>query len=104
MKALLLPKAPQIAYLEADVNYTIFHLYSGERIMCSYTLKRFEDMEAYTEFIRINKSYLLNPTFIHQFVQNGNMAYVRLSNGHEIDVPRRKLSWIREKMDGVGCT
>ena len=56
----------EINYLQADVNYTIFHLHDGKKIMSSFTLKKFEHDSRLSTFPRDNKSILLNPNFVQK--------------------------------------
>ncbi len=64
MTRLKTPENKEITYLEADVNYTIFHLNDGKKIVTSFTLKKYEGDNRYTGFLRVSKSCLLNPAYI----------------------------------------
>jgi DNA-binding LytR/AlgR family response regulator len=64
MPRIILPEHPQIAYLQADVNYTVFHLSDGSKVISSRTLKKYASVYEQFDFLRISRSYLLNPSFI----------------------------------------
>ncbi|CAH0994102.1 hypothetical protein EMA8858_00209 [Emticicia aquatica] len=89
------PQNQEITYLEADINYTIFHLNSGKKIVSSATLKKHETDTRLAGFLRIHKSFLLNPEFIKNYEQHGKKATIHLSNGKKLAVSRRKISLIK---------
>lgn len=60
----------EIMLLEADINYTTFNLSTGKKIVSSYTLKRFEKDFPKSDFLRINKSMMLNKAFIKSIDKN----------------------------------
>jgi two-component system LytT family response regulator len=45
---------------EADVNYTVFYLENGEKLMVSKTLKEYSDMLETSGFFRTHQSHLVN--------------------------------------------
>ena len=54
-----------ITYLEASVNYTIFHFKDGRKEMRAYTLKKYENEFLQTKaFSRIHRRYLVNRNFV----------------------------------------
>lgn len=85
------PQNTEIAYLEADVNYTIFHLHDGKKLISSTTLKKHEMVYSKYDFLRINKSNLINPIYIKSVEKRGKKAKVTLLSGTEIIVARRKI-------------
>lgn len=95
MTPLKTPENKEITYLEADVNYTIFHLKNGKKIVSSFTLKKYESDYRYAGFLRVHKSFLLNPQHILHCEQIGKKATVELSNGRKVNVSRRKIGLIR---------
>jgi DNA-binding LytR/AlgR family response regulator len=53
-----------IVHLDADANYTIVTVSTGERIMIALTLKTFEKkLTDYKNFVRVNKSTILNTNY-----------------------------------------
>jgi DNA-binding LytR/AlgR family response regulator len=89
------PNSNEITYLEADINYTIFHLKNGQKIVSSFTLKKYEADSNLVGFLRVHKSFLLNPDFIKQYEQHGKKATILLSNGRTVDVSRRKINLVK---------
>lgn len=98
MTPLKTPENDEITYLEADINYTIFHLKNGKKMVSSFTLKKYETDTQLNGFLRVHKSYLLNPNFIKNFNQVGKKATVQLTNGKVLAVSRRKLTMVKNQL------
>jgi DNA-binding LytR/AlgR family response regulator len=89
------PQSQEIAYLKADINYTIFYLQNGRKFVSSTTLKQHQAQPQLVSFLRVNKSHLLNPDFIKSISKEGKKATVKLIDGSEVRVSRRKLSLVQ---------
>lgn len=85
-----------IIYLEADSNYTVFHLKTGEKVVISKPLKEFEDTLNHFNFMRIHKSVIVNFNFVQGY-SNKNGLQVILSNNEVLPVSRRKSSDFLDK-------
>ncbi len=92
------PENNEITYLEADINYTIFHLKNGKKMISSFTLKKYETDLQLNGFLRVHKSFLLNPQFIKHFNQNGKKGTIQLTNGKILEVSRRKLTMVKKQI------
>lgn len=90
-----LPDVTTIVCLEADVNYTIFHLKNGQKIVSSYTLKRFAEQPEFSLFLRINRGNLVNPSNIQSIEKQGSVSLIKLINGNEVRVSRRRVGVIK---------
>jgi DNA-binding LytR/AlgR family response regulator len=88
------PNSHEIIYLEADINYTIFYLEDGQKMVSSFTLKRHAAKEYLQHFVRINKSYLLNPMHIAGLHREGKIVNIRMSDGRQLPVSRRKKTLV----------
>jgi len=80
-----------IIYLEADSNYTLFHIKTGEKLIISKPLKEFEDTLNSFDFLRIHKSVIVNFKYIQGY-SNKNGLQVFLTNNIVLPVSRRKSS------------
>jgi len=62
----LLQNPLSITHLEADINYTVFHLLGGKKTVSSYTLKHFEELLRLqnSNFMRIHRGYMVNLSHI----------------------------------------
>ncbi|MBD81009.1 MAG: DNA-binding response regulator [Crocinitomicaceae bacterium] len=85
---------------EADINYTLFYLIDGRKIVVSKTLKEFENELKNDGFIRIHRSHLVNINMIKSY-RRSNQHKMLLTNGIELPVSvrrreqvLRRLSWI----------
>lgn len=105
MKPLKTPENDEITYLEADINYTIFHLKNGKKKVSSFTLKKYQDDIRLAGFLRVHKSYLLNPNFIKNFNKIGKKGTIQLTTGTILKVSRRKLNLVKNqiRLDEIKC-
>lgn len=80
-----------ILYVEADSNYSVFHLLNQERIIVSKHLKEYEEMLENSGFSRIHKSTIINLKHLADY-SNKNGLTVKLSDNSEHTVSRRRSS------------
>ncbi len=80
----------EIMLLEAAINYTVFSLSTGKKVVAASTLKRFEEDFPKNHFIRISRSVILNKAFIKRIVKN----QVVLKNERIITISRRRLPYV----------
>jgi two-component system LytT family response regulator len=78
-----------IIYMEAQSNYTKFHLTTNSIITTSKTLKHFEEILPVDLFFRIHKSFLVNMNFIKRFTK-GDEQLIELITGQKLPVSIRK--------------
>ncbi len=86
-----------ILHIEADSNYSIFHLINGEKITVSKILKDYEELLPDDKFLRIHKSSIVNLRYITEY-QTKNGLILSLSNGENITVSRRRASDFFERI------
>ena len=86
-ESLRIIKNADIMYCHSDSGYTSFYLVQGEKIMVSKGLKEYEKLLPEDKFLRIHKSYLVNKTFIKEYLKEG---YIRLSNDISLPVAVRR--------------
>ena len=88
-------KVSEIMYLQADSNYTIFHLSGLDKIVASRSLGEFEKILENSMFFRIHKSTIINMNFLKAYHSyEGN--YAELTDGTRLSISRRKLFDFRE--------
>jgi two-component system, LytTR family, response regulator len=78
-----------IMYCEAVDNFTRFHFETEKPLMICRTLKFFEDLLAECKFLRIHRSYLVNPAFVIRY-SKGKGGYITLKNNKELEVSANK--------------
>jgi DNA-binding LytR/AlgR family response regulator len=77
------PESIQI--LTADSNYTIIRLTNGQTKMSGYSLNVFELLFDTKNFIRVNRSNLVNRRFISWISKEGQ---IYLKNDSSLTIPR----------------
>lgn len=79
-----------IMYCEAEDNFTRFHFESGQPQLICRTLKHFEDLLRPYRFVRIHRSYLINPEYVIRY-SKGKGGFITMKNNKELEVsPNRK--------------
>lgn len=79
-----------ILYLEADTNYTVFHLKNLKKIVVSKSIKEYEEVLDSTMFFRAHKSSIINLKYLQEFSRVDGY-YAVMVDGSSISVSRRKL-------------
>lgn len=80
-----------IIFIEADSNYSIFHLENQDQIVVSKHLKEYEDILAGKDFCRIHKSTIINLKHLINY-SNKNGLIAKMSDQSEHTVSRRRVS------------
>ena len=101
---LLFVKLADILYCESSGNYTIFYLCGDKKIMVSRQLGEYEKLLPETSFTRIHDKYIINLSFIKEYIK-GSGGDVVLENGKELPVASRRKEeflarfekWIKRK-------
>lgn len=78
-----------IIFVEAQSNYTVFHLGGGRKCTASKTLKEFEELLPARGFFRIHHSYIINIACVEKYLR-GDGGQVMMKGGALLDVARRK--------------
>lgn len=90
--------ASDIAYIEADGNYSQLCLASGEKLTTSKTLKDLEELLDDSElFVRLHKSTLINVSFIQEY-SKGDTCMITMKNGALFEASRRKKQEVLERL------
>lgn len=87
----------RIVLLEALENYTLFHLKDGSKIISSLTLKRHQENLAVCDFLRVNRSTLINSQFVKSVFLRNDVNYIKLKTGQTVQVSRRR----RDTLDSI---
>ncbi len=86
-----------IIHIEADSNYSIFHLKNKEKITVSKVLKDYEEILPEERFFRIHKSSIVNFKYVKEY-NNKNGLVLLLENAESLVVSRRRASDFFEKI------
>ena len=87
----------EIAWCQADDNYTALHLVDDRRLVSARTLKDYDEMLAPFGFIRVHKSALVNRRHVDGLDAEGR---VRLHNGTRVEVSRRRMEEVARELRG----
>jgi two-component system LytT family response regulator len=78
-----------IIRIEGQSNYSLIHT-NGGSIICTKSLKFFEENIKDPRFIRPHKSHIVNTDFIKNCTEKEGYYKLGLKNGSSIDVARRR--------------
>jgi DNA-binding LytR/AlgR family response regulator len=85
-----------VAYFEADLNYTIIHFNLGKPKIVATTLGTIQNRICPKDtFVRPNRKFLINLDYINNYSQ-GNLL---LQNELEIHISRRRIMAIKPILD-----
>lgn len=83
-----------ILYCEAADNFTKFYFEQRQPLLICRTLKYFEDVLNGHRFLRIHRSYLINPDFVIRY-SKGKGGYVIMKNNQELEIsPNKKRDFL----------
>jgi two-component system LytT family response regulator len=86
-----------IAWCEAERNYTALHLHDERRFLSARTLKEYDEMLAPFGFIRVHKSALVNRRYVDHLDRSG---FVVLRNGTRVEVASRRREEVARALAG----
>lgn len=78
-----------IIRLDANANYTTFHLKNRQKLVVSKTIKEYEEMLEDVYFFRVHNSHIINMRYVKNYIK-GEGGIVKMEDGSEIDVSRRR--------------
>jgi DNA-binding LytR/AlgR family response regulator len=84
----------RIVMLKGEGNYTLFHLQDGKTKMYAHCLHSYEDILIKKGFLRVHKSFMVNPKFVLDYDHNENQLI--MENNLIANVSRRRKSVLRE--------
>ncbi|MFN4235099.1 MAG: LytR/AlgR family response regulator transcription factor [Bacteroidia bacterium] len=93
---LLLSETNDILYLKADSAYTHVFFKNGNKITITKTLQEFNSLEDTGNFMRINRSYIINLNCVEK-VSKKDGGYVIMNNGEEISASLEKRQLLYER-------
>lgn len=89
-----------ILYCQSQSNYTLFSLADNRKLTLSKTLKEFEILLEKYFFIRIHKSFLINPNHIKKYYRNDG-GYILMRDDKEIPVGKNKKELITNLFNAI---
>jgi two-component system LytT family response regulator len=88
-----------IAYVEADGNYSVFHLSGASREVITLLLGKVEEQLPYDTFFRISRSSIINLNYLKKINTRQSQCILN-KNGSEFkcDISRDRISVLAERM------
>lgn len=83
-----------VILLKGTINYTTFYLKHGDVKVVAHTLKFFEDFLEKQGFLRIHRSFMINPNFVKEY--NHEQAFLMMSNGQIANISRRRKHTLKD--------
>lgn len=87
----------ELMYCVAEGNYSALYFNDGKRHLISKTLKTIHELLDSDLFVRIHQAHVVNLNYVVKY-QNSKINTVRMTNGEELAVSRRKKG---DMLDGV---
>ncbi|HPE58347.1 MAG TPA: LytTR family DNA-binding domain-containing protein [Bacteroidales bacterium] len=89
-----------IVHIEAERNYSTFHMVNGRKIVASKSTKEYEDLLLDQGFHRIHKSHIVNINKMSYFDKTEGGTLI-MCNGDEIPVASRKREMLMDLFDNL---
>jgi two-component system LytT family response regulator len=87
----------RVLYCEADRAYTTFYIKDHSPIVVSTSMNHYEQDLVNAGFIRVHRSFIINPTFIKEYRKKENGSIV-MTNNKEISIARSKKKELFEML------
>jgi DNA-binding LytR/AlgR family response regulator len=83
-----------VVLLKGNINYTTFYLQHGEEKVVARTLKFFESFLETHGFLRVHRSFMINPNFVKEY--NHEHEFLMMTNGHKATISRRRKHTLKD--------
>ena len=97
----LFVEAARLAAVEAEGHYTLLHL-GAERLFCPWPITEAEARLVGAGFLRVHRSYLVNPRLVTEFERRKDGGYCLFGEGHRVPVARSRLAAVRAALGPDG--
>lgn len=81
----------KILYLESEENYTHIYTTSSAKILAALTLGVIQSRLDTKSFIRVNRSYIINLSYLSAYRHENNKLIIQLNGGKEFTASRRRV-------------
>jgi two-component system LytT family response regulator len=82
-------RVKDVIRIQANDNFSDFHLVDGSKKVICRTLKHYEELLADFNFLRVHKSHVVNLHYVSRYVK-GKGGQLVMSNGSEVEVSQSK--------------
>lgn len=87
-----------VIYLHSEGNYTTVYALQRDKVLVSQNLGAFDYLELDERFFRTHQSFIVNMTYIRQFLRHQDGDFAVLHDSTKIPVSRRKKEDFIERM------
>lgn len=89
----------QILYLEGQGNYTKLFMRNGQQLLLSKNIGLLDQLLSHSIFIRLNKTYIVSLQSVVDWTYiNAKTLIVKLSSGNTIEVSRRRVECVKNRL------
>lgn len=89
-------RVKDVIRIQANDNFSDFHLSSGDRKVICRTLKHFEELLSEFDFLRVHKSHLVNVQYIKRYIK-GKGGQLIMTDDSEVEVSQSKKKQLLER-------
>lgn len=89
-----------IIYCIANNNYTMIYDLRGNKILVSKTLREYDDLLSNFNFFRVNRSHLINLSYIREY-KKAKRPIIVMSNGAEINLTTTRKKEFLERLGNL---
>jgi two-component system LytT family response regulator len=89
-----------IIFCQADGSYTTLYLTNKKKEIVTRTLKDFDNLLSSSGFCRVHNSTLVNLKHVTKYIK-GEGGYVIMTEGHHVDISRRKKEEFLNLLDKI---
>ncbi len=89
----------EIVMLQGDINYSLFYLQSGRKVLVPRTLKIFEELLENHNFLRIHRGYIINCDHLLRIDKYHEEAF--LTNNLQASISRRRRVEVGRRLELV---
>src|SRR5258705_5854984 len=85
----------EIVRIQSISNYSKLYFKDGRTLVVAKLLRWFEEELKMRDFVRVHRTHLINTDYIDQYRTDKSGSKLKLSNGEQIDVSRRKAGFLK---------
>ncbi len=89
-------RVKDVIRIQANDNFSDFHLNNGTRRVICRTLKHYEELLEEFDFLRVHKSHLVNLQYIQRYIK-GKGGQLVMSDNSEVEVSQSKKKTLLER-------
>jgi two-component system, LytTR family, response regulator len=89
-------RVKDVIRIQANDNFSDFHLTNGSRKVICRTLKHYEELLAEFDFLRVHKSHLVNIQYITRYIK-GKGGQLIMSDNSEVEVSQSRKKQLLER-------